>query len=60
MIKMIDYNGKKWQVVGKCSGERINDHTKLKENYSCDLVLKNSENIFFMLNEVIDAEFEEL
>ena len=60
MIKMIDYNGNKWQVVGKCSGERINDHTKLKENYSCDLVLKNSENIFFMLNEVIDAEFEEL
>ena len=60
MIEMIDFQGKKWQVVGKCSGERINDHTKLKENYGCDLVLKNSENIFFMLNEVIDAEFTEI
>ena len=57
---MIDFNGKKWQVVGKCSGERIDDHTKLKENYGCDLVLKNNQNQFFMLNEIIDAEFTEI
>ena len=60
MIEMIDFNGKKWQVVGKCSGERIDDHTTLKENYGCDLVLKNGENIFFMLNEIIDVEFENI
>ena len=60
MIEMIDFQGKKWQVVGKCSGERIDDHTTLKENYGCDLVLKNGENIFFMLNEIIDAEFTEI
>tara|TARA_Y100000996_G_scaffold118156_1_gene88067 strand:+ start:801 stop:983 length:183 start_codon:yes stop_codon:yes gene_type:complete len=60
MIEMIDFQGKKWQVVGKCSGERIDDHTKLKENYRCDLVLKNGENIFFMLNEIIDVEFENI
>ena len=57
---MIDFNGKKWQVVGKCSGERIDDHTKLKKNYGCDLVLKNNQNEFFMLNEIIDAEFEDI
>ena len=57
---MIDFQGKKWQVVGKCSGERIDDHTKLKDNCRCDLVLKNNQNQFFMLNEVIDVEFEEI
>ena len=60
MIEMIDFNGKKWQVVGKCSGERIDDHAKLKENYGCDLVLKNNQNQFFMLNEIIDVEFTEI
>ena len=60
MIEMIDFNGKKWQVVGKVEGNRIDDHTKLKENYGCDLVLKNNQNQFFMLNEIIDVEFEEI
>ena len=57
---MIDFQNKKWQVVGKCSGERIDDHTKLKEQWNCDLVLKNAQNNFFMLNEIIDAEFEDI
>ena len=60
MIEMIDFQRKKWQVVGKCSGERVDDHTKLKSQYQCDLVLKNNQNQFWMLNKVIDAEFEEL
>ena len=60
MIEMIDFNGKKWQVVGKCSGERIDDHPKLKSMYGCDLVLKNNQYEFFMLNEIIDAEFEDI
>ena len=60
MIEMIDFNGKKWQVVGKVEGNRIDDHTLLKEQYGCDLVLKNNDNMFFMLNEVIDVEFTEL
>ena len=58
--EMIDFQDSKWVVVGKCSGERIDDHTKLKENYGCDLVLKNKQNEFFMLNEIIEGEFEEL
>ena len=60
MIEMIDFQGKKWQVVSKCSGERIDDHTKLKKMYGCDLVLKNNQNQFFMLNEIIDVEFTEI
>ena len=60
MIEMIDFNGKKWRVVSKVKGNQIDDHTKLKENYGCDLVLKNSDNMFFMLDEIIDVEFEEI
>ena len=60
MFEMIDYNNQKWRVVGKVEGNRIDDHTKLKENYGCDLVLKNNQNEFFMLNEIIDAEFTEI
>jgi len=58
--EFIDFQGKKWVVVGKCSGERVDDHTKLKQQYQCDLVLKNNQNQFWMLQEVIDVEFEEL
>ena len=60
MIEMIDFNGKKWQVVGKVEGNRIDDHTKLKSQYGCDLVLRNNQNQFFMLNEIIDVEFENI
>ena len=58
--EMINFQGKKWVVVGKCSGERVDDHTKLREQYQCDLVLKNNQNQFWMLQEVIDVEFEEM
>ena len=58
--EMIDFQNSKWVVVGKCSGERVDDHTKLKSQYGCDLVLRNGENKFFMLNEIIDAEFTEI
>ena len=38
MIEMIDYDNKKWRVVGKVEGNRIDDHTTLKKSYGCDLV----------------------
>ena len=58
--EFIDFDGKKWIVKDKVEQHRIDDHTKLKEMYGCDLVLKNKQGIFFMLDMVIDAEFEEL
>ena len=58
--EFIDFQGKKWEVVGKAEGNRIDDHTKLKSQWGCDLVLKNNQNQFWMLQEVIDVEFEEL
>ncbi len=59
-MELIDFQDKKWRVVGKVEGKRVDDHTQLKEQYGCDLVLKNNDNMFFMLNEVIDVEFTEL
>tara|TARA_R100001594_G_C4035877_1_gene262184 strand:+ start:523 stop:711 length:189 start_codon:yes stop_codon:yes gene_type:complete len=58
--EIIDWDGKKWEVIAKCSGERVDDDSKLKSMYGCDLILKNNQNVFFMLNEIIDVEFEEL
>ena len=58
MIEMIDFQNKKWVVVSKVSGEKVDDHTKLKEQWACDLVLKNNQDIFYMLREVIDVEFK--
>ena len=58
--EFIDFQGKKWEVVGKVEGNRIDDHTKLKKQYGCDLVLKNNQDIYFILDEVIDAEFEDI
>ena len=60
MFEMIDYNNQKWRVVGKVEGNRIDDHTKLKSQWRCDLVLKNNQNQFFMLDKIIDVEFEEI
>ena len=60
MFEMIDYDGKKWKVVGKVEVNRIDDHTTLKKSYGCDLVLKNNQNVFFMLDKIIDVEFEDI
>ena len=58
--ELIDFQNKKWQVVSKIEGNRIDDHTKIKSQYGCDLVLRNNQNVFFALNEVVDVEFEEV
>ena len=58
--EFIDFDDKKWVVRAKVEEHRIDDHTKLKEMYGCDLVLKNRQGIFFILDKVIDAEFEDI
>ena len=59
-MELLDFQGKKWVVLAKLNGNLIDDPSKLKENYRCDMVIKNSQNIFFVLDEIIDAEFEEI
>jgi len=59
-MEIIDFQGKKWVVKSKVDGSRLNDPSKLKDNYGCDLVIKNSKNIYFILDEIIDVEFEDI
>ena len=37
-MELIDFQDKKWQVVGKVNGKHIDNQSSLKENYGCDLV----------------------
>ena len=59
-MELIDFQNKKWQVVGKVPGNRIDNPGSLKENYGADMVIRNSQNIYFMLNEIIDVEYEDI
>ena len=59
-MEMIDFQGKKWRVLSKVEGKRVEDPNSLKDNYGCDMVIKNPQNIYFMLNEIIDAEYEDI
>ena len=60
MFKTIDFQGKLWLVKAKVDGSRIDDPSTLKSSYGCDMVIRNSQNIFFILDEVIDVEFEDI
>ena len=60
MFERLEFQNKLWQVLSKVPGEKVDDHTKLKSMYQCDLVLKNNQNVFYILNEIIDVEFEEI
>ena len=57
---MIDFQGKLWKVCAKVGGHHVEDPNSLKDNYGCDMVIKNSQNIYFILNEIIDAEYEDI
>ena len=60
MFEKINFQGKLWKVIAKVEGRLIDDPSTLKENYKCDMVIKNNQNIYFILNEIIDAEFEDI
>ena len=60
MIEKLEFQGKMWQVIGKANGSRIDNPNTLKNNYGCDLVIRNSQNIYFMLNEIIDVEYKDI
>ena len=59
-MELIDFQGSKWVVKSKVDGSRIEDPSTLKKSYGCDMVIRNSQNIYFVLDKVIDAEFEDI
>ena len=60
MFKMLDYDGKKWIIRAKLAGDKVDDHTKLKKQYGVDLVLCDKQGYYYMLEKIIDAEFEDV
>ena len=60
MIEKLEFQGKQLQVIAKVDGRRLDDPSTLKKSYDADMVIRNPQNIYFVLNEIIDVEFEEL
>ena len=60
MIEKLQFQGKLWEVKAKVDGRHIDSPSILKKSYRCDMVIRNPQNIYFILNEIIDVEFEEI
>ena len=60
MIEKLEFQGKVWQVLAKVEGHRLDDPSTLKKNYDADMVIRNPQNIYFILNEIIDVEYEDI
>ena len=58
-MELIDFQGKKWIVKSKVDGSRIGDPSTLKKNYGCDMVIRSPQNIYLILDEIIDVEYED-
>ena len=59
-MEKIEFQGKLWQIVGKARGNLVDNPSSLKKNYGCDMVIRNPQNIYLMLIEIIDVEYEEI
>ena len=59
-MEIINFQGKKWEVKSKVDGRQIDDPSTLKKSYGCDMVIRDPRNIYLMLNEIIDVEYEDV
>ena len=59
-MEFIDFQDKKWVVKAKVDGNRVENPSTLRENYGCDLVIRNNQNVYYILDKVIDVDFEEV
>ena len=65
MFEKLNFQGKLWRVLAKIEANKIDEHrienpSKLKESYGCDMVIKSNQNVFFILDEIIDVEYEDI
>ena len=60
MFETIQFQGKLWRVLSKVEGHRLDDPSTLKNDYGCDLGIRNNQNVYYMLDEIIDVEFEDI
>jgi len=60
LMERLDFQGKHWIVRAKIPTHLVDDYTTLKKSYGCDLVIKDRRNVFFILDEILEGEFEEI
>ena len=58
-MQFLDFQGKKWIVVDKVKTYLVHESSNLKEQWKCDMVIKD-KNHYWILDKIIDVEFEEL
>ena len=60
MFEKLEFQGKMWEIIAKVDGRRMDDPSTLKKSYHADMVIRNPQNIYFVLNEIIDAEYTDV
>ena len=60
MFEKLEFQGKMWDIIAKVEGHRLDDPSTLKKSYHADMVIRNPQNIYFILNEIIDVEYEDI
>jgi len=60
IMERMDFQGKHWRVISKIPSHLIDDPAELKKSYRCDLVIKDRNNVFWILEEILEGEFEEM
>ena len=59
MFERLNFQGKMWRVLDKVAIDKVETPNTLKQSYRCDMVIRNNQH-FFVLDEIIDVEFEEI
>ena len=59
-MERMDFQGKHWMVRAKIPEPLIDYPAGLKKSYRCDLVIKDRNNVFWILEEILEGEFEEI
>ena len=59
MFERLNFQGKMWRVLDKVDITKVENPNALKQSYHCDMVIRNT-NHYFILDEIIDAEYEDV
>ena len=59
MFERLNFQGKMWRVLDQVAITKIENPNALKQSYQCDMVIRNA-NHYFILDEIIDAEYEDV
>ena len=60
-MDIIDFNNKRWIVLAKVSKKSVDDIKQLKKSYSrADLIVSDKRDLYYVLEEIIDAEFTKI